>query len=352
MKPLIAITMGDPAGIGPEIIAKTLSDQAIYDSCRPLVVGDRSAMMMGLDVARAKLSINTIREPGEGRYTLGVIDLLDLGNIDPDKLVMGVPQAMAGKASVEYVLKAADMAMTGEVDAIVTAPLNKEAMHMAGYSYPGHTELLAEKAGTENYAMMLISGNLRVVHVTTHIPLRLVPERVTKERVVTTIEIAYDAARRLGIESPRIAVAGLNPHSSDGGIFGDEEAIKIMPAIHETRTRGLNVEGPVPPDTVFGKALGGFYDVVVAMYHDQGHIPVKLAGFRWDEATGAWGDMGGVNMTIGLPFIRTSVDHGTAYGKAGRREGTANPQSLKEAIQVAVQMAQAQKNLKTAERMR
>jgi 4-hydroxythreonine-4-phosphate dehydrogenase len=352
MKPLIAITMGDAAGIGPEIIAKTLSDQAIYDSCRPLVVGDRSAMMMGLDVARAKLSINTIREPGEGRYTLGVIDLLDLGNIDPDKLVMGVPQAMAGKASVEYVFKAADMAMMGDVNAIVTAPLNKEAMHMAGYSYPGHTELLAEKAGTENYAMMLISGNLRVVHVTTHIPLRLVPERVTKERVVTTIEIAYDAARRLGIESPRIAVAGLNPHSSDGGIFGDEEAIKIMPAIHETRTRGLNVEGPVPPDTVFGKALGGFYDVVVAMYHDQGHIPVKLAGFRWDEATGAWGDMGGVNMTIGLPFIRTSVDHGTAYGKAGRREGTANPQSLKEAIQVAVQMAQAQKNLKTAERMR
>jgi 4-hydroxythreonine-4-phosphate dehydrogenase len=219
-------------------------------------------------------------------------------------------------------------------------------MNMGGYSYPGHTELLAEKAGTKNYAMMLISGNLRVVHVTTHIPLRLVPEKVTKERIVTTIEVAYDAARKLGIEAPRIAVAGLNPHSSDGGLFGDEEKTKIEPAIAEVKMRGLNVEGPVPPDTVFGKALGGLYDVVVAMYHDQGHIPVKLAGFRWDEKTGEWGDMGGVNMTIGLPFIRTSVDHGTAYGRAGRRDGTANPQSLKEAIQVAVQMANARKSLK------
>lgn len=352
MKPLIAITMGDPAGIGPEIIAKALSDSEIYEACRPVVVGDGSAMRMGLDVARAKLSINTIKEPGDGRYIHGAIDLLDLENIDPDRLVMGVPQAMAGKASVEYVMRATDMALAGEVDAIVTAPLNKEAMHLGGYSYPGHTELLAEKAGTENYAMMLISGNLRVVHVTTHIPLRLVPERVTKERIVATIEVAYDAARKLGIEAPRIAVAGLNPHSSDGGIFGDEERTKIEPAIAEIKMGGLNVEGPVPPDTVFGKALGGLYDVVVAMYHDQGHIPVKLAGFRWDEAAGAWGDMGGINMTIGLPFIRTSVDHGTAYGKAGRREGTANPQSLKEAIHVAVQMARARKNFKPSERMR
>jgi len=252
----------------------------------------------------------------------------------------------AHESRIEYVLRATDMALAGEVDAIVTAPLNKEAMNMGGYSYPGHTELLAEKAGTKNYAMMLISGNLRVVHVTTHIPLRLVPEKVTKERIVTTIEVAYDAARKLGIEAPRIAVAGLNPHSSDGGLFGDEEKTKIEPAIAEVKMRGLNVEGPISPDTVFGKALGGLYDVVVAMYHDQGHIPVKLAGFRWDETKGTWGDMGGVNITIGLPFIRTSVDHGTAYGRAGRRDGTANPQSLKEAIQVAVQMAKARKSLK------
>ena len=346
MRPLLAITMGDPAGVGPEIIAKALSDPEVYAICRPLVVGDGSAMRMGLEVARASLSVHAIRELKEAEYRHGAIDLLDLGNIDPARLVMGVPQAMAGKASVEYVLRATDMALAGEVDAIVTAPLNKEAMNMGGYSYPGHTELLAEKAGTKNYAMMLISGNLRVVHVTTHIPLALVPEKVTKERIVTTIEVAYDAARKLGIEAPRIAVAGLNPHSSDGGLFGDEEKTKIEPAIAEVKMRGLNVDGPVPPDTVFGKALGGLYDVVVAMYHDQGHIPVKLAGFRWDEAKGEWGDMGGVNITIGLPFIRTSVDHGTAYGRAGRRDGTANPQSLKEAIQVAVQMAKARKSLK------
>ncbi len=346
MKPLLAITMGDPAGVGPEIIAKALSDPEVYAICRPLVVGDGSAMRMGLDVAKARLSVHPIKELGEAEYRHGAIDLLDLKNVDAGRLVMGVPQAMAGRASVEYVLRAADMALAGEVDAIVTAPLNKEAMNMGGYSYPGHTELLAEKAGTKNYAMMLISGNLRVVHVTTHIPLRLVPEKVTKERIVTTIEVAYDAARKLGIEAPRIAVAGLNPHSSDGGLFGDEEKTKIEPAIAEVKMRGLNVEGPISPDTVFGKALGGLYDVVVAMYHDQGHIPVKLAGFRWDQATGEWGDMAGVNMTIGLPFIRTSVDHGTAYGRAGRRDGTANPQSLKEAIQVAVQMAKARKSLK------
>jgi 4-hydroxythreonine-4-phosphate dehydrogenase len=346
LKPLLAITMGDPAGVGPEIIAKALSDPEVYAICRPLVVGDGSAMRMGLEAARARLSIHTIKELGEAEYRHGAIDLLDLENVDAGRLVMGVPQAMAGRASVEFVLRATDMALVGEVDAIVTAPLNKEAMNMGGYNYPGHTELLAEKAGTKHYAMMLISGNLRVVHVTTHIPLRLVPEKVTKERIVATIEVAYDAARKLGIEAPRIAVAGLNPHSSDGGLFGDEEKTKIEPAIAEVKMKGLNVEGPVPPDTVFGKALGGLYDVVVAMYHDQGHIPVKLTGFRWDEAKGTWGDMGGVNITIGLPFIRTSVDHGTAYGRAGRRDGTANPQSLKEAIQVAVQMAKARKSLK------
>jgi 4-hydroxythreonine-4-phosphate dehydrogenase len=352
MRPLIAITMGDPAGVGPEIIAKALSDPAVYESCRPVVVGDGSAMRMGIEVAKARLKVHSIKELGEAEYRQGAIDLLDLANIDPARLVMGVPQAMAGRASVEYVLRATDMALAGEVDAIVTAPLNKEAMHMGGYNYPGHTELLAEKAGTKNYAMMLIAGNLRVVHVTTHIPLRLVPERITKDRIVATIEVAYDAARKLGIEAPRIAVAGLNPHSSDGGLFGDEEKTRIEPAIAEVKRRGLNVEGPIPPDTVFGKALGGLYDVVVAMYHDQGHIPVKMAGFRWDEAAGEWGDMAGVNMTIGLPFIRTSVDHGTAYGRAGRRDGTANPQSLKEAIQVAARMAEARERFKRSRKDR
>jgi 4-hydroxythreonine-4-phosphate dehydrogenase len=344
MRPLIAITMGDAAGIGPEIIAKTLNEPGIYQSCMPFVIGDASAMEMGMKVSGVRLELNRIMEMEEGLYRHGTVDLMDLMNIDPDRLEMGKPQAMAGRASVEYVLKAAKMALKGSVDAIVTAPLNKEAIHLGGYDYPGHTELLAEISGTEDYAMMLISGNLRVVHVTTHIPLSSVPESVTKERILSTIMVAHNAVKSLGIAEPRIGVAGLNPHSSDGGLFGDEERENIQPAIEKAVKKGIKAEGPVPPDTVFGKALGGLYDVVVAMYHDQGHIPVKLAGFRWDEAKGDWGAMGGVNVTLGLPFIRTSVDHGTAYGRAGRREGTANPQSLIEAVQVAVQMAQTKKN--------
>jgi 4-hydroxythreonine-4-phosphate dehydrogenase len=310
----------------------------------PFVIGDASAMEMGMKVSGVRLELNRIMEMEEGLYRHGTVDLMDLMNIDPDRLEMGKPQAIAGKASVEYVLKAAKMALKGSVDAIVTAPLNKEAIHLGGYDYPGHTELLAEISGTEDYAMMLISGNLRVVHVTTHIPLSSVPESVTKERILSTIMVAHNAVKSLGIAEPRIGVAGLNPHSSDGGLFGDEERENIQPAIEKAVKKGIKAEGPVPPDTVFGKALGGLYDVVVAMYHDQGHIPVKLAGFRWDKAKEDWGEMGGVNVTLGLPFIRTSVDHGTAYGRAGRREGTANPQSLIEAVQVAVQMAQTKKN--------
>jgi 4-hydroxythreonine-4-phosphate dehydrogenase len=216
-------------------------------------------------------------------------------------------------------------------------------MHLGGYDYPGHTELLAEKSGTSDYAMMLVSGNLRVIHVTTHIPFKDILGHLTKERIQTTIRIANKACISLGIEHPRIAVAGLNPHSGDGGLFGDEEAQIIQPAIDSSLAQGINVEGPVPPDTVFGKAAGGQYDIVVAHYHDQGHIPVKLIGMKYDDETGQWGSVSGVNVTLGLSFIRTSVDHGTAYGKAGRREGTANPQSLIEAIELAVKMSKTRK---------
>jgi 4-hydroxythreonine-4-phosphate dehydrogenase len=251
---------------------------------------------------------------------------------------------MTGAASAQYVIKAADLALANKVDSIVTAPLNKEAMHMGGYNYPGHTELLAEKSETNDYAMMLATGNLRVVHVTTHIPFKDILKHLTKERIYTTIKIAYNACLSLCIPEPRIAVAGLNPHSGDGGIFGDEEITTITPAIERARKEGMNIDGPVPPDTVFGKAAGGQYDIVVAMYHDQGHIPVKLLGMKYDEKEGKWQSVSGVNITLGLRFIRTSVDHGTAYGKAGRREGTANPDSLREAIHYAIQMAKSRKN--------
>jgi len=344
MKPMIAITLGDPAGIGPEIIAKTLADPETYSICNPLVVGESHAMQMGIEVARQSFKINSIEKPEDAKFSHGTIDLIDLKNLDPTKIEMGKPAAMTGAASVQYVIHAADLALAGKVDAMVTAPLNKEAMHMGGYSYPGHTELLAEKSGTSEYAMMLATGNLRVVHATTHIPFREIIDHLTTERVLSTVHIGQDACLSLGIENPRIAVAGLNPHSGDGGIFGDEEERVITPAIMKAVDEGLNVDGPVPADTVFGKAAGGQYDIVVALYHDQGHIPVKLLGMRYDASTGRWESVSGVNITLGLSFIRTSVDHGTAYGKAGRREGTANPESLKEAIRYAVQMAEARKN--------
>jgi 4-hydroxythreonine-4-phosphate dehydrogenase len=348
VKPLLAITMGDAAGIGPEIIAKALSLDEVYKLCRPLVVGDASAMTMGVDVAGLNLRINRVGSPEEGLFQRGAIDILSFDNIDVTSLVMGKAQEMAGGASVEFVVKAAQMAMRNEVDGIVTAPLNKEAMHMAGYKYPGHTELLAEIGRTQDYAMMLLAGGLRVVHVTTHVSLKEVPDLITKDRVFKKIRVAHEAAVALGFDSPRIGIAGLNPHSGEGGLFGREEIDVISPAIAEARKAGMLVDGPVPPDTVFSKALGGVYDVVVAMYHDQGHIPVKLQGFRLDEKTGNWEDVSGVNMTVGLPFIRTSVDHGTAYGKAGRREGTANPESLIDAIKVAAQMAEVRLRKKTA----
>jgi len=344
MKPTLAITLGDPAGIGSEIIAKTLADPETYNICNPLVVGDKDALQMGIEVAKTDLKIHVITEPTQAKYNSGTIDLIDLKNIDPAKIQMGKPAPMTGAASAEYVIKAADLALAEKVDAIVTAPLNKEAMHMGGYNYPGHTELLAEKSMTSDYAMMLATGNLRVVHATTHIPFKDIPKKLTTERIHTTIKIAYNACISLGITNPRIAVAGLNPHSGDGGIFGDEEITVITPAIEKARAEGADVDGPVPPDTVFGKAAGGQYDIVVAMYHDQGHIPVKLLGMKYDEETGKWASVSGVNITLGLRFIRTSVDHGTAYGKAGRMEGTANPDSLKEAIQYAVQMTKARKN--------
>jgi 4-hydroxythreonine-4-phosphate dehydrogenase len=344
MKPIIAITIGDPAGIGPEITAKTLSDPETYIICNPIVIGDKYSLQMGIKVAKQKLLINIIKDPKEAKHSHGTIDLIDLKNIDPMNIVMGKPAPMTGSASAQYVIKAADLALRGEVDAIVTAPLNKEAMHMGGYNYPGHTELLAEKSCISDYAMMLVTGNLRVIHATTHIPFKEIAKRLTTERIYITINIAQDACKALGIEHPRIVVAGLNPHSGDGGLFGDEEEKIIAPAIKRSQAEGLDVDGPVPPDTVFCKAAGGQYDIVVALYHDQGHIPVKLLSMKYDQETGKWDSISGVNITLGLKFIRTSVDHGTAYGKAGRMEGTASPHSLKEAIQYAVKMAKARKN--------
>lgn len=328
--PILAITLGDPAGIGPEIAVKALIRHPdIYQVCRPLVIGDsrilqRAAAFCG----EPGLAILPVDDPGQAKPIPGQVAVVDLINADPTDCPVGKVRAVSGKAAVEYVFYACDLALTGRVDAVVTGPLNKAAMNLAGFPYAGHTELLAQRTHAERVSMLLIGPSLRVIHVSTHVSLEEAIRRVKQPRVVEVIELAYQSCLALGIQKPRIAVAGLNPHASEGGLFGNQEAREIIPAVQAARARGWNVSDPQPPDTVFLRAVQGEYDIVVAMYHDQGHIPMKLLGF--DE---------GVNVSIGLPIIRTSVDHGTAFDIAG--SGKASERSLLAAIQVAIQMVQA-----------
>jgi len=333
-RPLLAITMGDPAGIGPEIVLQALTHDDVFERCWPLVIGDRRILERAAGWLGPTPRFEVVADPVNGAYEPGRVTVLDLENAPPDRIPVGEASAAAGAAAVAYVFRACDLAMAGEVDAVVTAPLNKAAMHLAGYEYAGHTELLTERTGAERVSMLLIGPNLRIVHVSTHVALEEAIARVTPQRVDDVIQIAHDACRALGIARPRIAVAGLNPHASEGGIFGNEEAERIEPAIRAARARGLDVSDPQPPDTVFLRATKGVYDVVVAQYHDQGHIPMKLLAFD-----------SGVNVSYGLPIIRTSVDHGTAFDIAGK--GIAGESSLLAAIDVALQMVRA-RNVGTA----
>ncbi len=305
--------MGDPGGVGPEIILKALNSKAVRDVCRPLVVGDIKV----LEEARQRLAIGTSDM---------LKAVMDLNNVSLNELTIGRAGAYAGRAAVEYIRKAVELAVSGDVAAIVTAPINKETLKMAGYGYPGHTELLAELTGTREFGMMLAGGGLRVILVTIHCKLKDVPGMITRDSVLKTIRLAGTACTGLGLTSPRIAVAGLNPHAGEGGMFGDEEILHIAPACEEARAAGLDVTGPLPPDTVFYKAAKGAFDIVVCMYHDQGLIPLKMLAFGR-----------AVNVTVGLPIIRTSVDHGTAYDIAGK--GVADPSSLIEAVTLAAEMA-------------
>jgi 4-hydroxythreonine-4-phosphate dehydrogenase len=340
-KPVIAITMGDAAGIGPEIIVKALERKDLRRMALPIVIGDGPTMVQALSIAKSSLKIQPIAEVEQARDDPESIPVLDLKNIDIAKLKHGKVDPMPGKAAVEYIQKAVALAMEGRVKAIVTAPIHKEAINKAGFHYAGHTELLAHLTNTKEYAMLLAHGPFRVSHVTTHTSMRKACDRIKKDRVLTVIRLTYEVLKQLGIENPRIGVAGLNPHSGEEGLFGDEEKTEIIPAIEEARKKGWNVEGPVPPDTVFTKMKGKQYDAVVAMYHDQGHIAVKLVGFSMKPGGKEWDKMSGINMTMGLPIIRTSVDHGVAFGKAG--EGRANPQSMVDAIKMAIQLARQKK---------
>jgi 4-hydroxythreonine-4-phosphate dehydrogenase len=333
----IAITMGDAAGIGPEIIVKALERKELHRRILPVVVGDARTMEQALSIAKSRLKILAISDLGQARDAPEIVNVLDLKNIDLPKLKHGRVDPMPGKAAVEYIQKAVSLALGGRIAAIVTGPIHKEAINRAGFRYSGHTELLADLTGTKEYAMLLVHGPFRVSHVTTHTSLRRACELIKKDRVLAVIRLTHDLLKQLGIENPKIGVAGLNPHSGEEGLFGDEEQKEIGPAVAEARNKGWDVEGPVPPDTVFTKLKGKQYDAVVAMYHDQGHIAVKLVGFSLKAGGSEWTKMSGVNVTMGLPIVRTSVDHGVAFGKAG--QGRANPQSMVDAIKLAIQLA-------------
>ena len=338
-RPLIGISVGDPAGIGPEITARALSLPETYGLCRPLVVAEAEMVKEAIKFSKLDLRIHPVFSPKEGLYQFGTIDLLDLKNLDGKSIKYKTISADYGRASFEYVRKVIELAMAKEIDATVTGPISKEAVNLAGFHYSGHTEIYADLTQTKDYAMMLSHDRFRVIHVSTHVSLREACDRVKKDRVYRVIMLGYDAVKRLGVENPKIAVAGLNPHAGEEGLFGREESEEIEPAIQQAQKKGLHVEGPIPPDTVFSKMQGGQYDLVVVMYHDQGHIPTKLIGFQYDDKTKTWGSMSGVNITCGLPIIRVSVDHGTAFGKAG--EGRANPESMIQAIKIAAQLASA-----------
>jgi len=318
--------MGDPAGIGAEICLKAAND--LTDDTDVLIVGDAGAMRKAAAVVGGE--VNAVDDPANARHEPGILDVLDLDNVDLETHEWGELREAFGEASLAYVETAIDLAVEGTVDGIVTAPINKRATRMAGSEHAGHTGLLAARTDTEDYSMMLIEDDLRVTHVSTHVPLREACDLVTEENVHTTIQLTEDGLRDLGVEDPHIAVAGLNPHASDGGLLGGEDNVEIAPAVEFSREDGLNVSGPESPDTVYVDAARGAYDCVVSMYHDQGHIPIKLLGF--DD-----GEVSGVNMTVGLPIIRTSVDHGTAFDIAG--EGIASARSLVDAVDVAVTAA-------------
>ena len=341
-RPVIGITMGDPASIGPEITLKALNKPSIYEQAKPLVVGDLGMMYKARETVGLKnLKFHKISQVSEALFEYGTIDVLDMGLVDSEKLELGKVSKEAGEAAFQYVVKVIELANKGKVDATVTNAFNKEAINLAGHHYSGHTEVYAEYTGTKSYTMMLALGDLRVVHVSTHVSLREACDRVKKDRVLEVIRIANDACKQLGIKNPKVGVAGLNPHSGEGGLFGREEIEEIIPAIEAANAEGILAEGPVPPDTVFSKARGGWYDIVVAMYHDQGHIPLKVVGFVYDRDAQVWEAVEGVNITLGLPIIRVSVDHGTAFDQAGT--GQANELSLMNSIDYAIRLAKNRK---------
>ncbi len=323
--------MGDPAGIGPEIIAKIIDSGELYPLCRPVVIGDAGVMKKLIEEMRLSISVRGIASLAQADPEPGKLDVLDLKMVDLAIHKWGSPGISSGKAVVEYIKKAVELTMNGEAAAIVTAPINKEMMNAAGYHYAGHTELLAYLTSSQEYGMLFVGGGLRVILATIHIALRDVHKHINTGTILKTLRLAHKAMQTFGIEKPRIGVAALNPHAGEGRLFGSEEWDEILPAVIKAREEGIHASDPIPADTLFYKARNNYYDVVVAMYHDQGLAPLKMMAFG-----------NAVNVTVGLPIIRTSVDHGTAYDIAGK--GCADPASLLEAVRLAVKLTAHKKS--------
>ena len=324
-RPFLAITMGDAAGIGPEVTAKTLVDPVMYEKCRPFVVGNADAMNDALKLIQSDLKAVALQSLEDISGTYGQIEVLDLNNLDYSNITHGEISKESGNATVEWILKAGDLAASGAIQAICTAPINKEACNLAGHKDIGHMEIFQNQTGAENVATMLMARQLRVVHLTTHKSLKIACDYVTKNNVYEKIMLTHKYFKIWGYETPRIGVSALNPHASDGGLLGNEEFEEILPAVEKAQGEGVIVDGPIPADTVFNQNIDGKYDVCIAMYHDQGHIPIKV--HDWKRS---------VSVNLGLPFIRTSVDHGTAFDIAGK--GIADHISMMESIKVAISL--------------
>lgn len=336
-KPILAITMGDPAGIGPEIIAKALSYPELYSNFSPVIIGSERALRRAFSFTGASFEYQAIDKDAPFPVSIEGAGLLNDESKLPGEIALGKVNAACGASAFIWLDRAIALAKQKKITAIVTAPLNKEALNLAGYHYAGHTEILAEKTGTEEYTLMLIAGKFRVTHVTCHVAIRDVSPLLTVERITGTIRIFDDYLTRLDGKHPRIAVCAFNPHAGEAGLFGDEEQTAIRPSVDICNKEGIQVEGPFPSDSIFPQLVGGKYDGVIAMYHDQGHIAFKMANFGFDAQTKEWGTVTGVNVTLGLPIIRTSVDHGTAFDLAGT--GKASERSLLDAIEVALKLA-------------
>lgn len=326
VKPILAVTLGDPAGTGPELITKAFTSAEVRAVCRPVVIGDARVVRAAVGFTGSPVTVRVVAQASEVGDDASVVDVIDLANVDPAAFQRGRVSAHAGAAAYDAIKRAVELTLAGETHAVVTSAINKAALHAAGYHYDGHTELLAELCGKPKVTMMLVADKLRVCHVSTHVSLRDAIDRVRPDRIVSVIEIARAGVQELGIADPHIAVAGLNPHAGEGGIFGREEIDYIAPAIERARALGYRVSGPYAGDTVFFRTLQGQFDCAIAMYHDQGHVAAKMLGI-WL----------GVNVTLGLPIIRTSVEHGTDFDNAGTGKG--DPRSLVQALKLAASMA-------------